>query len=570
MLLLVTFAFLGGIVTILSPCILPVLPIILTGTVGQGKRRPMGIIVGFVLSFSFFTLFLTAIVNATGLSADFLRNLAVVVLIVFGLSLIIPKVQQWIDMAFSRMASRGQHQNRTGFSGGVIIGTSLGLLWTPCVGPILAAVISLALSEAVTGAAVVITVAYALGTAIPMFAIMLGGRALLKKVPGLMRNTGRIQQVFGVLMILTAIAIMFNLDRKFQTYVLDALPNYGTGLTSIEDNAAVHDELESLGQTNTNSATVGDPMFKSTQTSERTAPELIPGGEWFNSEPLTLEELRGKKVVLIDFWTYSCINCIRTQPYLNDWYEKYHDDGLEIIGVHTPEFEFEKSADNVRRAIADAGIAYPVMQDNNFATWRAYGNRYWPRKYLIDASGHIIYDHVGEGAYDETEREIQKALEDLKQTKIDMSLSDFQDTTPPSNLLLPITPELYFGSLRNTYLANGTPGQTGERTFTVPSDLTADQIYLGGEWNIMEEYAESTAPGATVQLNYTAKDVYMVMSATDQPVTVTVREDGEQVNSFTVDEEKLYTVISHDGYTDGVLEITAQQSGLQAYTFTFG
>lgn len=571
MLLLVTFAFVGGIVTILSPCILPVLPIILSGTVGRGKRRPIGIIVGFILSFSFFTLFLTAIVNATGLSADFMRTLAVVVLLAFGVSLIIPRVQQWIEMGFSRMASKGpQSQNRTGFGGGVVVGASLGLLWTPCVGPILAAVISLALSESVTGAVAVITVAYALGTAIPMFAIMQGGRALLQKVPGLMKNTGRIQQVFGVLMILTAVAIIFNLDRKFQTYILDVFPNYGTGLTSIEDNDAVRSELDELGGVGVDGSNIGDPMFASSQTSGREAPALIPGGEWFNTEPLTLAELEGEVVVLIDFWTYSCINCIRTQPYLNDWHTKYADQGLVIIGVHTPEFEFEKSADNVQQAIIDADIEYPVVQDNNFATWRAYANRYWPRKYLIDHQGNIIYDHIGEGAYDETEREIQAALKKLHNSEVDMELSQFEDTRPPSNLLLPITPELYFGAFRNTRLANGTPGQTGPQTFTAPATLADDNIYLSGEWNIMDEYAVSQTTNAGIHLKYTARYVYMVLSAPDGPVTVTVTEDGETVNSFVVDEEKLYTVIEHEGYTDGILEITAQQSGLEAYTFTFG
>lgn len=247
MALLVLFAFIGGVVTILSPCILPILPVILSGSVTGGKRRPFGVITGFVLSFTFFTLFLTAIVRVTGLSADFLRNLAVIVLILFGLTLVIPKAQVWIERLFTKFASKApQQKESTGFKGGFLVGLTLGLIWTPCVGPILASVISLALSEAVTGAAVFITLAYALGTALPMLVIIYGGRQLLHKVPWLMRNTAKIQIAFGILMIIVAIGIFFNVDRNFQTYILEKLPNYGASLTSVEDNETVQKELEKL------------------------------------------------------------------------------------------------------------------------------------------------------------------------------------------------------------------------------------------------------------------------------------------------------------------------------------
>ncbi|MCH7493014.1 redoxin domain-containing protein, partial [Patescibacteria group bacterium] len=473
------------------------------------------------------------------------------------------------ELLFGKLANRGSQTNRTGFSGGIIVGASLGLLWTPCVGPILAGIISLALSEAVTGAAVIIIIAYALGTAIPMFIIMQGGRKLLKKVPWLMKNTGRIQKIFGVLMIVTAVAIVFNLDRKFQTYIIGVFPNYGIGLTSLEDNDAVREQLDKLNAVDDNSK-IGAPMFDASDSSVPLAPELIQGGEWLNSEPLTLESLRGEKVVLIDFWTYSCINCIRTQPYLNDWYSKYRDQGLEIIGVHSPEFEFEKKADNVARAIADAGILYPVMQDNAFKTWRAYKNRYWPRKYLIDHTGKIIYDHIGEGDYDETEKEIQKALEALSNAEINTKLSDIEDNFPKSGFLQPITPELYFGSQRNTQLANGVPGLTGASNFTVPDDLVLNKLYLGGSWDITGEYAESEEGRVSINLDYQATVIYIVLSSDTGPITVTILNNGESVGTLTVEEEKLYTVLELDEYAGGSLEINADQPGLRAYAFTFG
>src|SRR3989344_9651039 len=373
MILLFGFAFLAGIVTILSPCILPVLPVVLSGGISGGKQRPLGIVAGFISSFTFFTLFLTSIVRATGVSPDALRSVSVVVIIAFGLSLLVPKLQAFIEQFLSRVSSLAKRTERSDFAGGIFIGASLGLVWTPCVGPILASVISLALTGTVTTTAFFITLAYSIGTAIPMLAIVWGGRALLQKVPWLVASTGKIQKIFGLLMILTALAIATNLDRKFQTYILTTFPQYGVGLTKLEDNPIVKKQLVDM------------------QTNDRqTAPELTAGGQWFNSEPLTLSQLKGK-VVLVDFWTYTCINCIRTLPYLKNWYAKYKDKGFVIIGVHTPEFEFEKDASNVARAIADFGLEYPVMQDNDYATWRAYDNRYWAAKYLIDKEGKIRY-----------------------------------------------------------------------------------------------------------------------------------------------------------------------------------
>lgn len=247
MILLITFAFLAGIITILSPCILPILPVVLSGSVGSGKKKPFGIVLGFVLSFTFFTLFLATIVQATGIPADSLRSFSIVIIALLGLSLLFPAFQVLTERLFSKLSNKfsikGTHQ---GFWGGMLIGLSLGLIWTPCVGPIIASVITLAATSEVSLAAFFITFAYAIGTAIPMFAIMYGGRSLLQKIPWLLPNTDKIQKAFGILMILTAIGIFFNVDRKFQTYVLDVFPHYGTNLTSFENNTAVQEQLERL------------------------------------------------------------------------------------------------------------------------------------------------------------------------------------------------------------------------------------------------------------------------------------------------------------------------------------
>lgn len=571
MAILLLFAFLGGVVTILSPCILPILPVVLSGSVAGGKRRPWGIVTGFVIGFTFFTLFLTALVNAFGVSPDRLRNVSVLVIFLFGLTLLVPYLQGLLERAVSSFVSRVPRAQGEGFRSGILIGLSLGLIWTPCVGPILASVISLALTGQVNGSAFFITLAYALGTAVPMLAIMYGGRQLLARVPGLMRNTGRIQKIFGVLMLLTAIAIYFNYDRKFQTFILDAFPQYGIGLTAFESAGVVTDQLNKMDV----SAAPDDAggVF---------APELIPGGEWLNSAPLTLKELRGSKVVLLDFMTYSCINCIRTFPYLKDWWQKYQDDGLVIIGIHTPEFEFEKNPDNVRQALADFGLEFPVMQDNDYATWEAYNNRYWPREYLIDIHGRVVYDHVGEGNYDETERQIQEALKEralsLGQS---VRLSVPQGVAPPEEYVsVSQSPETYFGSARNTNLGNGKPGVFGRQIFEAPSDIRANILYLVGSWDIADEFAQTAVQGNKIIFRYRAKDVYFVAGAR-LPVKLVVRQDGQAVGEArgadvlddamcVVKEERLYHLISNSAPGEHTLEIEIDAVGLQAFTFTFG
>ncbi len=566
MLVLIVFAFIGGVVTVLSPCILPILPIVLSGSVGGGKRRPWGIVTGFVAGFTLFTLFLTALVNAFGVSPDALRTLSIILIALFGVSLIVPAAQHYVEKLFGKLASRVPHVEGDGFFGGVLIGLSLGLLWTPCVGPILASVISLAITGTVTGSAAIITLAYSLGTAIPMFAIMYGGRELISRVPGLLNNTTRIQQVFGAVMIITAIGIYFNVDRQFQTYILNTFPQYGTGLTAFEDNAAVRNALrQDMAEKNS----TGEP-----------APELIPGGQWLNSAPLTLAELKGDKVVLLDIMTYSCINCIRTFPYLNEWWEKYEDDGLVIIGIHTPEFEFEKNPANVQKALNDFGITFPVMQDNNFDTWRAYKNNYWPRKYLIDIHGNIIYDHIGEGDYDKTE---QKIIEALKERERVLNLGTSLNATPTSTdekTSRPGSPEIYFGADRNEYFGNGRRGVTGEQQLGAPFTPRKNILYLVGRWNIGEESATPVESGAKIIFRYQAKDVFMVMGSA-AGAKVKIRIDGQPVGSIagadvsadgtlTINDEKLYHLIHDSKTTEHTLELEFIEGAAEVFTFTFG
>lgn len=576
MLILILFAFLAGIVTVLSPCILPILPIVLSGSVDKGKRRPVGIVTGFVLSFTFFTLFLTFLVNQFGISADLLRSVSVLVIFLFGVSLLWPRFQIILEKLFSRFAQYSPSQKGDGFYGGVLLGLSLGLLWTPCVGPILASVIALALTGAVNQSALFITFAYSVGTSLPMLAIIYGGRQLLNRVPWLTRNTGKIQQGFGVVMILTALAIYTNLDRRFQTWVLTAFPNYGTGLTQLENFEAVTKRLKELqiGPVNTNE--IGQPLFEMRDTTNYpVAPELLGGTQWLNSEPLLFDGNLKGKVVLIDFWTYSCINCIRTFPHLVDWYAKYKDQGFIIVGVHSPEFEFEKSQANVEQALTDHQLTYPVVMDNDFKIWRAYNNRYWPAHYLVDRDGKVRYTHFGEGKYLETENKIRELLGEETM----MASLSADDQTPNRRQ----TPETYLGYGRaEAYVFDNQlqRDQTASYAFTAP--LTEDSVALRGSWRVSEEYVLAGQSEASLSLNFLAQTVHLVMAPETKEGKVQVFLDGQplpakyrtkdvsETGFIPITEPRKYDLLDlGSDYGRHTLELRFTE-GVSAYAFTFG
>lgn len=575
MILLIAFAFLAGIITVLSPCILPILPIILTSSIGgvnTGKSRPMGVVIGFILSFTFFTLFLSTIVRLSGIPSETLRLVSVIVVAGFGFSLLIPKFQALVERLFSKLAGfMPNNQGRTGFFGGLLIGLSVGLLWTPCVGPILASVISLAISGTVTIDAFFITFSYSLGTAIPMFLIMLGGQNALRRVPWLLSNLQHIQKLFGALMILTAIGIFFNVDRRFQTFVINTFPQYGSGLTQFEDNELIRNQLDKKNSLEIKKVDIGKPMFDVLNPKGIKAPEIISGGVWFNSDPLTLSDLKGK-VVVIDFWTYSCINCQRTLPYLRSWNDKYRDKGLVIIGVHAPEFEFEKSEKNVSQAIKDFNLTYPIVQDNDFKTWRAYNNRFWPAKYFIDKEGYIRYHHFGEGAYDESEKVIQELLKEAGATDVTSDINN------PTYQISAKTPETYLGYARiERFVSPETIKRDTLSTYSIPEKIGSNEIAYSGNWNIMEEYA-NPKKGATLEMNFDSKEVFIVMRTNASPAKIKVYVDGK-VQYFgednvsgvvTVEKDALYKIIKLQVPGKHHLRLEFEDSNVQLYAFTFG
>jgi cytochrome c biogenesis protein CcdA/thiol-disulfide isomerase/thioredoxin len=570
MILLLLFAFLAGIVTILSPCILPLLPIVLSGTTGGGKARPWGIITGFVVSFTAFTLALTALVSLLGISADILRWIAGAFVIAFGLIMIIPPLKNLFTRLASRAVSGGvgpqEGPAKTGYWSGLALGVSLGLVWTPCVGPIMASVIALALTTTVDLGSVLITLFYSLGTAVPLFIIMQGGRTLLKKVPFLSRNSERIQRVFGVLMIFTGLAVVIGWDRQFQTMILNAFPGYGTGLTSIENQAFISNAITSR-ENNLNSE--GTPGSVPANAAALDA-ALQLGGTWINSQPLGAAGLEGK-VVLIDFWTYSCINCIRTFPYLKAWDVAYRDKGLVIIGVHSPEFAFEREEANVRRAVADFDLAYPVVQDNDYKIWSAFHNLYWPAHYFFDRTGNLVSRHAGEGGYEESEKLIQTLLA----TSGALASGNISPTLPTT---LDRTPETYLGSLRVENFRSLEAGAVGEaQDYSIPENLPRDGWALAGKWIREQENIRALGQGA-LALNFRAQKVYLVLGPAEgsAPPEISVTVDGSAVNTVDVkdgklkfDTYRLYVLYDGAAEISGVLKV--ETSGpLKAYAFTFG
>jgi thiol-disulfide isomerase/thioredoxin len=302
------------------------------------------------------------------------------------------------------------------------------------------------------------------------------------------------------------------------------------------------------------------------------AKEISTPDAFINVPSITVKgELDTGNIVLVDFWTYSCINCQRTLPYLNAWHKAYGNKGLTIIGMHTPEFDFEKELENVQKAVAKFGITYPVVLDNDFSTWQSYGNQYWPRKYLIDTDGFIVYDHIGEGGYADTEKEIRKLLAE-RAARLGVS-SDLPTTLVSTTVAADTatgvqTPETYFGALRNEFIGNVTQGKIGKQDAIIPDTRSPNTTYLDGTWNIENEYAESVGSGKIV-LTYQAKIINFVASS-ETPMTISVSQDGKHVKDIVVQDATLYELVRNETAGQHTIEISIPKSGLQAFTFTFG
>jgi cytochrome c biogenesis protein CcdA/thiol-disulfide isomerase/thioredoxin len=589
MLVLTLFAFLAGVATVLSPCVLPVLPALLAAGAGNGRLRPLGVVCGVIASFTFFTLALAALVKLFGISPDFLRSIAIAVIAAFGIVLIFPSLGLFFAKSSGRIASLGaaiESKSRSvssGFWSGAVLGSALGLVWTPCAGPILAAITTLVATSSVSWEALAITLAYSLGAALPMFVIIYGGKKVISASRVLSSHTEGIRQAFGAFMVGAALAIALHYDVKFQEAAVAYLP-----LINLDDNSLVREELQKLRSKSslTNeqfilpSAAVGTKLHSSQGEQApnaapalpelAVAPQLVGIVDWVNSAPLNLGQLRGK-VVLIDFWTYSCINCIRTFPYLKDLDDKYRDKGLVIVGVHTPEFEFEKNPENVKMAVERFGLHYPVAIDSDFKTWQNYNNQYWPAHYLIDQKGIVRSFHFGEGAYRETENEIRNLL----------GLTALAGSDVPQQHRF-ITPETYLGSLRgNSYTPDNKIVAEKKTLYDYSGKLESDLVGLRGSWLVLPEKIAASDGISTLDLNFAATRVYLVMDA-PQLQLVTVLLDGKPLpkeyatadmndqGQIKVKEPRKYDVLNlHRAYGRHLLTLQLPE-GVELYAFTFG
>ena len=553
MTLLVLFAFVAGAGTAISPCVLPVLPALLSAGATGGRRRPLAIVIGLATTFAITVAGFAKVVDGVGLGDSALRTLAVLVLAGFGVALLAPRLADRVEAPLSRLARFGPKSGGDGFWSGLVVGAALGFVYAPCAGPILAAVISVG---AASGESVAVAVAYALGSAVVLFALSLGGRRLLPSGPA-------VQRVLGVIMIATAVAVATDADVRFQTALADHFPSALVNPTgSIERSHAVSERLAKLRGPGrfAEAATMGSKLPVLGK-----APDFTGNERWFNSKPLTLKQLRGR-VVLVDFWTYTCINCIRTLPYTRAWDAAYRSRGLTIVGVHTPEFQFEHDAANVQDAIAQNRLRYPVAQDNDYKTWNAWGNEYWPAKYLIDAKGRVRYVHFGEGDDKKTEAAIRGLLAEAGAE----SLGGDAKVGPTLKPGKESTPETYLGSARAQGWVPNQPSN-GLHDYTgAGRPLLRSRFAFTGRWKVTPEAATALADGARIDARVVGKAVYLVLSsAGDRPRALRVELDGKPLRTVTVRRQRLYTLVSLPKTEEHTLTLRFAP-GLSGYAFTFG
>jgi cytochrome c biogenesis protein CcdA/thiol-disulfide isomerase/thioredoxin len=580
MLLLAFFALIAGAGTALSPCVLPVLPLALSAGTTGGRRRPLGIVTGLALAFTFATVALVYVIDALGLPDDLLRNVAIGVLIAFGAALLVPPAAARVEAMLGRLAPKHVVGGRGGgFGSGLLVGASLGFVYAPCAGPILAGVITVSASQSFTAGRLTVALAYGIGSAIVLYLLMLGGRRVTSR---LARRSGRLQSAMGLVMVVVAVLMAAGYDTRFESAVAEHFPSFLVNPTNgLEDTAAARRRIADVRGRPPGAAPAREAAGAREANAHSKlpilgeAPEIRGTQRWFNTpgdRPLTLARLRGR-VVLVDFWTYTCINCLRTLPYVKAWDRRYRKAGLTVVGVHTPEFPFEREASNVSRAVRDDGIHYPVAQDNEYATWNAYGNQYWPAKYLIDARGRLRYVHFGEGDYDTTEAAIRSLLAEAGDQRLG-STTHVRAQAPSVDTR---TPETYLGSGRAERFV--TPVSTGVHDYgALPGSLPPDHLAYGGRWTILSDGA-TAGIGAQLALDFTARRVFLVLgSRGTRPLQVLL--DGRRISPefagadvrngvASIGPQRLYRLVDLPAVGHHRLRLRFA-SGISGYAFTFG
>jgi cytochrome c biogenesis protein CcdA/thiol-disulfide isomerase/thioredoxin len=618
---LVLVGFLAGLVTGISPCILPVLPVIFASGAASGldrspgppsaetcgspehgrvpaavgaaassgatgatvgpapsigpepappapieprpgldaaRRRPFAVVGGLVLSFSVFTLLGTWLLGALGLPDDLLRWVGITLVAVLGLGLVVPSLGDLLERPFARLSAGRQVTE----GGGFVLGLSLGLVFVPCAGPVLATITVVGNQHHIGWSAVLLTASFAAGVAVPLLLFALAGQYLATRMRSVRAHAATVRRVIGAVLMVTALVLALNLTDGIQR----AVPGYADALTKhLEANPSATRALDGVkGISGTGSlanCTDASPVLQECGR----APDFTGVTTWLNTpggRPLTIAGLRGH-VILVDFWTYSCINCQRSLPHVEAWNAAYAKDGLTVVGVHTPEFAFEHVVSNITRAAAQLGVHYPVAVDNDYGTWNNYRNDYWPAEFLIDATGTVRHVDFGEGQYGQSETFIRQLLVAAHPTVTLPPRTDVPDTGPQA----PTTPESYLGyHYMESNLADESVQPDTVASYSAPSSLPQDTFAFGGQWDVGSEGAVA-GTGATLQLRFQAEDVYLVLGGQG---TIAVDVDGRQTRTVTVaGEPTLYRLVGPGASRTGLLSLSVGP-GVEAYDFTFG
>ncbi len=621
---LILIGFLGGLVTGISPCILPVLPVIFAAGAASGlpeeesmpatpapaqaelvgattsgsrpgavatvpavpgsepeavggtegrppgrsgmadqlagrrrRRRPYAVVGGLVISFTVVTLIGSWLLSVLGLPQDALRWIGLVVLGVVGLGLLFPALGDLLEIPFARLSRGRVHPH----GGGLVLGLSLGLVFVPCAGPVLAAITVVGATHRFGFSAFVLTAAFAVGAAVPLLIFALLGQRLTGRMAGIRTRAAAIRRVVGAVLVTTALVLAFNLTDGLQ----QAVPGYTDALQNhIEGNPSARQALSGVTGNNTDGSLSSCNQSSPTLQECGSAPAFRSITKWLNTpgeRPLTIAGLKGR-VVLVDFWTYSCINCQRSLPHVEAWNKAYAADGLTVVGVHTPEFAFEHEPSNVAAAAQQLGVDYPIAIDDDYGTWDAYENEYWPAEYLIDATGHIRHVDFGEGLYGQTETLIRQLLEDANPKVVLPPPTDVPDLTPTDQT----TPESYLGYQRLENLDDQTVEDDVMANYQAPASVPQDELAYGGNWLIGSE-SSTAGTGANLLLNFQAKDVYLVLGGRG---TIKVSVNGIPTKTVKVSGvPRLYQLVGSGSYQQSLLSLSVSP-GVQAYDFTFG
>ncbi|MFC0218665.1 cytochrome c biogenesis protein DipZ [Pseudochelatococcus lubricantis] len=624
--MLVLLSYLGGVLTIASPCILPVLPFVFAGTGRSFARFQLPMLAGMALAFAAVAS-LAAVAGGWAVEANtWGRRIALLLMALFGLALLVPSLGDRLMAPFVAAGDRLNRRAGQGDSigGALLLGVATGLLWAPCAGPILGLILTGAALQGANAQTSLLLVAYAAGAATSLAVALLAGGRLLAALRARMGTLEGLRRGAGVAVLVAVAAISMGLDTGVlarvstasTTRIEEALMN-GLGLggrgegdtASAPGNAMMQGGAMMQGNAMMAGGAMmqGGAMMAASGSAMMAAPGAMqPQGReasglpvegripsfsgavaWLNSEPLTPLQLRGK-VVLLDVWTYSCINCLRTLPYVKAWEEKYRDRGLVVIGIHAPEFAFEKDIGNVRAAVRQLGIAYPVAIDNDYAIWRALENRYWPAHYFIDGQGNIRHHHFGEGDYAKSEEVIRQLLAETgtvppaQDATVSPAQGGVMQAADWSNIR---SPETYLGYARMDHFASAEPvARDGSAAYTKPGQLALNQWALDGRWTVGPEAAQTGAPGGRIVFRFHARDLNLVLGSEgdDRPVQFRVRVDGnppgadhgldvDDEGNGTVRQQRLYQLVRTTGEVrERTFEIEFLAPGASAYAFTFG